>query len=138
MKLEAWPGGRWYRDLGGNNGHFWEWCSHQAATLLEITGIVMSLITAVSNVQYRLERERWWNTDQLSSHGRIGLNSGRSPQGVQKVVLYKEHVRQLSGSGAFRGIRDRASGGTDLPILHRQRSVDSRRFHVTGGLTALR
>ena len=21
MVLEAWPGGRWYRDLGGNNGH---------------------------------------------------------------------------------------------------------------------
>ncbi|HWF92813.1 MAG TPA: hypothetical protein VN684_11050, partial [Terriglobales bacterium] len=39
MKLEAWPGGRWYRDLGGNNGHFW---GHVQAikrpTLLEITG----------------------------------------------------------------------------------------------------
>ncbi len=23
MKLEAWPGGRWYRDLGDGNGHFW-------------------------------------------------------------------------------------------------------------------
>ncbi len=23
MKLEAWPGGRWYRDLGDDNGHFW-------------------------------------------------------------------------------------------------------------------
>jgi len=23
MKLEAWPGGRWYRDLSENNGHFW-------------------------------------------------------------------------------------------------------------------
>src|SRR5690242_3334111 len=23
MKLEAWPGGRWFRDLGDNNGHFW-------------------------------------------------------------------------------------------------------------------
>src|SRR5688572_6202089 len=23
MKLEAWPGGRWFRDLGGNAGHFW-------------------------------------------------------------------------------------------------------------------
>src|SRR5580692_12720664 len=39
MKLEAWPGGRWYRDLGDNNGHFW---GHVQAikrpTLLEITG----------------------------------------------------------------------------------------------------
>ena len=23
MKIEAWPGGRWYRDLGDDNGHFW-------------------------------------------------------------------------------------------------------------------
>src|SRR5262249_17608250 len=23
MVLEAWPGGRWYRDLGDGNGHFW-------------------------------------------------------------------------------------------------------------------
>jgi len=22
-KPEAWPGGRWYRDLGDNNGHYW-------------------------------------------------------------------------------------------------------------------
>src|SRR2546423_14902860 len=22
MKLEAWPGARWYRDLGDNNGHW--------------------------------------------------------------------------------------------------------------------
>ena len=23
MRLEAWPGGRWYRDLGDTNGHYW-------------------------------------------------------------------------------------------------------------------
>src|SRR5262249_37343226 len=23
MVLEPWPGGRWYRDLGNGNGHFW-------------------------------------------------------------------------------------------------------------------
>ena len=23
MTLEAWPGGRWFRDLGDGNGHFW-------------------------------------------------------------------------------------------------------------------
>ena len=23
MKIEPWPGGRWYRDLGNNTGHFW-------------------------------------------------------------------------------------------------------------------
>ncbi|MGH9483399.1 MAG: hypothetical protein ACRD1L_15025, partial [Terriglobales bacterium] len=23
MKIEAWPGGRWFRDLGDGNGHLW-------------------------------------------------------------------------------------------------------------------
>jgi hypothetical protein len=26
MKIEPWPGGRWYRDLGGDDGHFWGMC----------------------------------------------------------------------------------------------------------------
>jgi uncharacterized protein YndB with AHSA1/START domain len=55
MKLEAWPGGRWYRDLGDNNGHFWG--SVQAIkrpTLLEITGPLFASYPFLSNVQYRL------------------------------------------------------------------------------------
>src|SRR5688572_29927960 len=55
MKLEAWPGGRWYRDLGNQNGHFW---GHVQAikrpTLLEITGPLFMSYAAVSNLQYRL------------------------------------------------------------------------------------
>jgi hypothetical protein len=58
MKLEAWPGGRWYRDLGDNNGHFW---GHVQAikrpTLLEITGPLFMSYAAVSNLQYRLSEE---------------------------------------------------------------------------------
>ena len=55
MKLEPWPGGKWYRDLGDNNGHFW---GHVQAikrpTLLEICGPLFMSSPAVSNVQYRL------------------------------------------------------------------------------------
>ena len=55
MVLEAWPGGRWYRDLGGNNGHMW---GHVQAikkpTLLEIYGPLFMSYPAMSNVQYRL------------------------------------------------------------------------------------
>ena len=54
-KLEAWPGGRWYRDLGDGNGHFW---GHVQAikrpTLLEITGPLFMSYGVVSNLQYRL------------------------------------------------------------------------------------
>jgi hypothetical protein len=55
MKLEPWPGGRWYRDLGNNNGHLW---GHVQAikrpTLLEISGPLFASYPFVSNVQYWL------------------------------------------------------------------------------------
>jgi uncharacterized protein YndB with AHSA1/START domain len=55
MKIEAWPGGRWYRDLGDNNGHFW---GHVQAikrpTLLEICGPLFASYPFLSNIQYRL------------------------------------------------------------------------------------
>lgn len=58
MKLEAWPGGRWFRDLGNNTGHFW---GHVQAikppTLLEICGPLFMSTPATSNVQYRLTEE---------------------------------------------------------------------------------
>jgi hypothetical protein len=56
MKIEPHPGGRWFRDLGDNNGHLW---GHVQAvkrpTLLEITGPLFLSTAAVSNVQYRLK-----------------------------------------------------------------------------------
>lgn len=55
MKLEAWPGGRWFRDLGDGNGHLW---GHVQAikrpTLLEIYGPLFMSYAVTSNVQYRL------------------------------------------------------------------------------------
>ena len=55
MKMEPWPGGRWYRDLGKEDGHFW---GHIQAIkrpeLLEIAGPLFMSYAAVSNVQFRL------------------------------------------------------------------------------------
>jgi uncharacterized protein YndB with AHSA1/START domain len=55
MTIEPRPGGRWYRDLGDDNGHFW---GHVQAikrpTLLEITGPLFMSYPVVSNLQYRL------------------------------------------------------------------------------------
>ena len=57
MTIEPWPGGRWFRDLGQGNGHFW---GHVQAikrpTLLEITGPLFMSTAVVSNVQYRLAK----------------------------------------------------------------------------------
>ena len=55
MKIEPWPGGRWYRDLGDGNGHFW--ANVQAIkrpSLLEFSGPLFASFPMVSNVQYRL------------------------------------------------------------------------------------
>jgi uncharacterized protein YndB with AHSA1/START domain len=58
MKIEAWPGGRWFRDLGDNNGHFW---GHVQAikrpTLFEITGPLFMSFAVANNIQYRLSEE---------------------------------------------------------------------------------
>jgi hypothetical protein len=55
MVLEAWPGGRWFRDLGGNNGHFWgNVQAIKRPSLLEITGPLFLSLPVVSNLQYRL------------------------------------------------------------------------------------
>src|SRR5579863_998543 len=56
MKLEAWPGGRWYRDLGNNNGHYWGAVQAiKRPTLLEICGPLFMSNPVISNLQYRLK-----------------------------------------------------------------------------------
>ncbi len=84
MKLEAWPGGRWYRDLGDNNGHFW---GHVQAirrpTLLEITGPLFMSYGAVSNLQYRLS-ERDGGTFIQFHHSALGLIDEQHRQNVNK------------------------------------------------------
>ena len=58
MKLEAWPGGRWFRDLGNDTGHFWGLVQAiKAPSLMEISGPLLMSSPAVSNSQYRLTEE---------------------------------------------------------------------------------
>ena len=82
MKIEAWPGGRWYRDLGGNDGHFW---GHVQAikrpTLLEISGPLFASYPFVSNVQYRLT-EKDGGTLITLRHVAMGLIDDNHRQGV--------------------------------------------------------
>jgi uncharacterized protein YndB with AHSA1/START domain len=55
MVIEARPGGRWFRDLGHDNGHFWgQVQAIKRPTLLEITGPLFMSAAVVSNLQYRL------------------------------------------------------------------------------------
>ena len=55
MVLEARPGGRWYRDLGGDAGHLWGFVqSIKTPALLEIWGPLFMSTGATSNMIYRL------------------------------------------------------------------------------------
>src|ERR1700719_410338 len=55
MKIEPWPGGRWFRDFGNNTGHLWGHVqSFEAATLLEIHRPLFMSAPAISHVQYLL------------------------------------------------------------------------------------
>ena len=59
MKLEAWPGGRMYRDLGNNTGHLWGHVQvikppPHPKPLLEICGPLFMSFAAINHLQYRL------------------------------------------------------------------------------------
>lgn len=55
MVLEARPGGRWFRDLGGDSGHLWGFVqSIKRPSLLEIWGPLFMSTAATSNLIYRL------------------------------------------------------------------------------------
>jgi len=82
MVLEPRPGGRWFRDLGDGNGHFW---GHVQAikrpTLVEITGPLFMSAPVVSNVQYRLS-ESGGGTLITFRHSAFGVVPDQFKQGV--------------------------------------------------------
>src|SRR5438094_4409612 len=84
MTIEARPGGRWFRDLGHDNGHFWG--SVQAIkrpTLLEITGPLFMSYPVSSNVQYRLSQVDGGTLIQFR-HSALGLIQEDHRKGVTK------------------------------------------------------
>lgn len=84
MKIEPWPGGRWYRDLGDGNGHFWgQVQAIKRPTLLEITGPLFMSYPVVSNVQYRLTEENGVTLIKFH-HAALGLILDEHRQGVGK------------------------------------------------------
>jgi hypothetical protein len=73
MVLEPHPGGRWYRELGGDNGHLWGFVqSIKRPVLLEIWGPLFMSTAATSNVLYRLS-ETAEGTLITFTHTLVGL-----------------------------------------------------------------
>ncbi|HMD43606.1 MAG TPA: SRPBCC domain-containing protein [Candidatus Acidoferrum sp.] len=97
MKLEPWPGGRWYRDLGDGNGHFWGVVQAiKRPTLLEICGPLFMSYPVVSNVQYRLSQVDG-GTRIAFRHAAMGL-------------IQEEHRKGVTGGWGYMngGVKKRA------------------------------
>jgi uncharacterized protein YndB with AHSA1/START domain len=83
MKLEAWPGGRWFRDLGSNRGHLWGHVqSIKAPELLEIQGPLFMSSAVLSHLLYRLTAEGG-KTRVRFSHRAAGLIAPEISDGVR-------------------------------------------------------
>ena len=88
MKLEDWPGGRWYRDLGDGNGHFWgNVQAIKRPTLLEICGPLFASYPLLSNVQYRLSEEKGGTLIKFR-HTALGFIEEEHKKGVGKGWSY--------------------------------------------------
>jgi len=84
FKLEAWPGGRWFRDLGNNRGHLWGHVQViKPPTLLEICGPMMMSYPAVNHFQYRFTAHGS-GTRLAFVHRGMGLISADHREGMPK------------------------------------------------------
>ena len=105
MRIEAWPGGRWYRDLGDGNGHFW--ANVQAIkrpTLLEFCGPLFASFPFVSNVQYRLS-EVEGGTLIAFRHTALGFVSADHRAGMDKGWnSMHERVRTHAEAGSKQAV----------------------------------
>jgi uncharacterized protein YndB with AHSA1/START domain len=101
FKIEPWPGGRWYRDLGNNSGHLWGHVQViKPPTLLEIIGPMPMSYPAINHVQYRLKAEGG-GTLLTFYHRAMGLILPDHRDGMPKGWQHKlERVRQIALSKA--------------------------------------
>jgi uncharacterized protein YndB with AHSA1/START domain len=84
VKIEPWPGGRWFRDLGNNTGHLWGHVQViKPPTLLELTGPMFMSYPAISHIQYRLTEEAG-GTRLAVVHQAMGLIAEDHQTGVVK------------------------------------------------------
>ena len=97
LKLEAWPGGRWYRDLGNNAGHLWGHVQViKPPGLLEIWGPMPMPYPAVNHMQYRLTTEGTRTRLKLV-HRAIGLIPQEHRDGMPEGWdFWLKRIRELA------------------------------------------
>jgi uncharacterized protein YndB with AHSA1/START domain len=99
LTIEPWPGGRWYRDLGNDNGHCWgQVQAIKRPVLLEFYGPLFMSYPVANNVQYRLKEQDGGTLIEFR-HTAIGLITDEHRAGVVKGWSHiHESVRQLAES----------------------------------------
>ena len=100
MKIEAWPGGRWYRDMGDGNGHFWANVKAiMRPTLLEFVGPLFASFPMLSNVQYRLS-EADGGTLIKFQHTALGFVTEEHKAGMNKgwSAMHERAKKQAESS----------------------------------------
>lgn len=93
MVLEPRPGGRWYRDLGDNAGHYWAHVQvFKPPALLELWGPLFMSYPAINHLQYRLTADGQGTRLQMT-HRSMGL----IPPEVQANagMGWEFHLRQM-------------------------------------------
>lgn len=84
MKIEPWPGGRWFRDLDGKNGHFWGHVQViKRPGLLEICGPMFMSYPAISHIQFRLTPSGK-RTVLTMQHRALGMIDPEHREGVKQ------------------------------------------------------
>ena len=105
LKIEAWPGGRWHRDLGDGNGHLWAHVqSIKRPTLLEFHGPLMMSSRRRVECAVPAERGAGRHVDQVSSlraGSDLGRLSGReSPRDGSTSTSRRSSARRRSSERA--------------------------------------
>jgi uncharacterized protein YndB with AHSA1/START domain len=107
MKIEPWPGGRWYRDLGSNTGHLWGHVQViKPPSLLELCGPMPMSFPAVNHVQYRLKAEEGGTLLTLHHRG-MGLIPAELRDGMPEG--WEHGLTQIRGL-AERNAKPRTAG----------------------------
>jgi uncharacterized protein YndB with AHSA1/START domain len=101
LKLEAWPGGRWYRDLGNNAGHFWGHVQViKPPALIELCGPLPMSYPAVNHLQYRLTAEGTRTRLQFT-HKAMGLIPPEHRDGMPEGWEFGlKRIRELAEKSA--------------------------------------
>jgi hypothetical protein len=97
FKLEAWPGGRLYRDLGNSTGHLWGHVQViKPPKLLEIWGPMMMSFPAVNHLQYRLTADGATTRLQLT-HRALGIIDDEHREGLGKgFEFWVKRMKELA------------------------------------------